>query len=86
MFFFPFHCYCHPTIYSLLFSSLYSVNSFIANVIFYITIPCLNKVFVSCILYLASNFVYGIYDNDNDNNNENDNDHEIILFGHKEKQ
>ena len=40
------HCYCHPVIYSL---SLYSVNSFIANVICYITIPSLNKV-----LYLVS--------------------------------
>ena len=48
------HCYCHPVIYSLSLFIIYSVNSFIANVICYITIPSLNKVLylVSCILYL----------------------------------
>ena len=46
------HCYCHPVIYSLSLFIIYSVNSFIANVICYITIPSLNKVLylVSCIL------------------------------------
>ena len=39
------HCYCHPVIYSLSLFIIYSVNSFIANVICYITIPSLNKVF-----------------------------------------
>ena len=43
------HCYCHPVIYSLSLFIIYSVNSFIANVICYITIPSLNKV-----LYLVS--------------------------------
>ena len=47
------HCYCHPVIYSLSLFIIYSVNSFIANVICYITIPSLNKV-----LYLVS-FLYG---------------------------
>ena len=46
------HCYCHPVIYSLSLFIIYSVNSFIANVICYITIPSLNEVLylVSCIL------------------------------------
>ena len=50
--FFSSHCYCHPVIYSLSLFLIYSVNSFIANVICYITIPSLNKVLylVSCIL------------------------------------
>ena len=52
MYFFFHFIYCHPVIYSLsLFSSLYSVHSFIANVICYITIPSLNKV-LYCIFVL----------------------------------
>ena len=46
------HCYCHPVIYSLSLFIIYSVNSFIANVICYITIPSLNKVLY--LVYLVS--------------------------------
>ena len=51
-----YYTHCH---YSSLYSVI-SVNSFIANVICYITIPSLNKVLylVSCILYLVSCILY----------------------------
>ena len=50
------HCYCHPVIYSLSLFIIYSVNSFIANVICYITIPSLNKILylVSCVFFVRS--------------------------------
>ena len=53
------HCYCHPVIYSLSLFIIYSVNSFIANVICYITIPSLNKVLylVSCNLKAVRRFL-----------------------------
>ena len=56
------HCYCHPVIYSLSLFIIYSVNSFIANFICYITIPSLNKVLylVSCILYLNFEVDFGV--------------------------
>ena len=48
------HCYCQPVIYSLSLFIIYSVNSFIANVICYFTIPSLNKVLYLVSLYLTS--------------------------------
>ena len=57
------HCYCHPVIYSLSLFIIYSVNSFIANVICYITIPSLNKVLylVSYILYHSTDLCVLVY-------------------------